>query len=155
MGSQRVGHDWATELNWSELSYLSASFRHLWASHLWPAGGHSSILSISPFNDCKGVLSGQAGERNSEDSELPGFLIFQISWTESHYDFLSGSSLCPSSDSTSFTESEATEGQIVPEWGTPEESISFMASAHFIPQLSYQLLKPEHICGKIDYFLGI
>jgi len=53
-----------------------------------------------------------------------------------------------------FTESETTEGQIVPQWGTPEENISFMTSALLIPQPLSQLLKPEHVCVKANYFLG-
>ena len=85
-----------TELKWTILSVSKCQTAvSIPPRQLWPAGGHSSILSISPFNDCKGVLSGQAGERNSEHSELPGFLIFQISWTESHCDFLSGSFTVP------------------------------------------------------------
>ena len=29
MGSQRVGHDWATELNWTELNWIMSDVKHL------------------------------------------------------------------------------------------------------------------------------
>ena len=36
MGSQSVGHDWATELNWTELSLRPCTFSYLWTQLLGP-----------------------------------------------------------------------------------------------------------------------
>ena len=41
MGSQRVGHDWATELNWTESIYKN--LRRIYPARVWPrAGGYVS-----------------------------------------------------------------------------------------------------------------
>ena len=61
MGSQRIGHDWATELNWTELyslkffyyfqflepqSSCSVWFSHLWVSWVWLFCGNSLQLGL-------------------------------------------------------------------------------------------------------------
>ena len=63
MGWQRVGHDWATELNWTECIYVDATFStHYTLS--FPHCVHKSILYICIF-----ILSLQTG------SSIPFFYI--------------------------------------------------------------------------------
>ena len=45
MGSQRVGHDWATELNWTELMGLDAMMLVCWMLNFKPAFSFSSFTS--------------------------------------------------------------------------------------------------------------
>lgn len=122
-----------------------------------PPAGNCSISAIFPFSDYSGVSRGQAGEgRASGDSGLPGFWYcrspeWEPQWLTLRLHSAPRQAVIP----PQFTESETTEGQIVPKWGTPEESISFMASALLIPQPCSQLLKPEHVCAKANYFPGI
>ena len=46
MGSQRVGHDWVTELNWTELMGLDAMIFVLWMLNFKPAFSFSSFTFI-------------------------------------------------------------------------------------------------------------
>ena len=46
MGSQRVGHDWATELNWYICIYI-----YIYAIYLL----HIRSLTVVTFRDCKGL----------------------------------------------------------------------------------------------------
>ena len=39
MGSQRVGHDWSTELDWTDFRDCLIHLKRLWCSEKWKAGG--------------------------------------------------------------------------------------------------------------------
>ena len=59
MGSQRVGHDWVTELNWIEtFLFINQSFPFLFWSFLWVLFCLQlrHFLSKSPFNPSKMLL---------------------------------------------------------------------------------------------------
>ena len=38
MGSQRVGHDWATELNWTEQDFVTSYMFSCWGQYTWIKG---------------------------------------------------------------------------------------------------------------------
>ena len=60
MGSQRIGHNWATELNWTEYIYFSATLS-ICPSLSFPSWVHKSVLyvciSIAALQICSSVPS--------------------------------------------------------------------------------------------------
>ena len=59
MGSQRVGHDWATELNWTELNWDECSCVVVWTffgigmkSDLFQSCGHCRVFQICWHIEC-------------------------------------------------------------------------------------------------------
>ena len=49
MGSQRVGHDWATELNWTDCGCMLSHFSHVWLfANLWNRVHQALCLWDSP-----------------------------------------------------------------------------------------------------------
>ena len=84
MRSRRVGHDWATELNWTFLMWLCPSclfkstFRR---TLLWRANSHSKELKSPENRCCNGQSrriyfdeSGRAGSRLGAKGSLPSSL---------------------------------------------------------------------------------
>ena len=82
MGSQRVGHDWATELNWTELSVkpmcMQSCFSHVWLfSILWTVCSppHSSAHGILQARTLEWVATpssrGSSQPNNQATSVMP------------------------------------------------------------------------------------
>ena len=46
MGSQRLGHDWATELNWTESKTSQKTMSRIWGCHVWSYEIFFKITSI-------------------------------------------------------------------------------------------------------------
>ena len=84
MGLQRVGHDWATELNWTELRWvqLCNSLRILW--HCLSLGLEWKLTFSSPV--ATAVFSTFAGILNAALSQhhLLGFEIAQLEFHHLH-----------------------------------------------------------------------
>ena len=61
-GSQRVGHDWATELNWTELNFPEQDFKHIYKT---PGGsdGKASVYNVGDLGSIPG-LGRSPGEGN-------------------------------------------------------------------------------------------
>ena len=47
MGSQRTGHDWATELNWTELNYAHEHLLLIFPKYLWITVSHSTAMFLA------------------------------------------------------------------------------------------------------------
>ena len=101
MGLQRVGHDWATDLIWSDLIHTSVTFTQL-SPTLWPQGLHS-LWNSPGQNTGVGSLSLLQGIFPTRGSN-PGLLhcrqiLYQLSYQGSprilewvDYPFTRGSS---------------------------------------------------------------
>ena len=80
MGSQRVGHDWATELNWTEhSSYLSCITDCV--SFAWRLSGKESTCNIGDTGDL-GLIPVSRRSLGEEMATSSSILAWRIPWTE-------------------------------------------------------------------------
>lgn len=127
------------------------------ASFLWPPGGNSFFFAISAFSDYNDLSSGKTDEKGW------GRVSFLASWCCKSLEQMvtvtspQPSSFCPSagSDSISFDIIRSHWRSNGTQMKNTRRKHFTMANAILIPQICYKLLKPEHIYGKINYFLGI
>lgn len=70
-------HSWTWKISYffHRIVPVKEGQKATWASHLWPPGDNSFFFTISPFGDCNGLSSGQAGERGTV-----GRVSFLSSW---------------------------------------------------------------------------
>ena len=77
MGSQRVEHDWATELNWTEVTWLSSGQRAWWGWKIWLVNWAWSYL---PFSVALWDLKGNEGWSSWKQRMQPEWCAERMLW---------------------------------------------------------------------------